>query len=70
MKAPHVKGIASPSGPESCVGDREVASEALTGENAGQPLSSAGGISYQHKINHNVITMNRLFITIVRLVSL
>jgi len=27
-------------GPESCAGSREIAREALTRENAGQPLSS------------------------------
>jgi hypothetical protein len=33
------KGIASHTGPESCVAHREVRHEALTGEPAGQPLS-------------------------------
>jgi hypothetical protein len=33
------KGIASQTGPESCVAHREVRDEALTGEPVGQPLS-------------------------------
>ena len=33
------EGIASHTGPESCVGSRKAAGEALTGERAGQPLS-------------------------------
>ncbi len=39
MKVPHVEGLASHNGPESCVGDRKGAGEALTGERAGQVLS-------------------------------
>ncbi|MCO6435706.1 MAG: group II intron reverse transcriptase/maturase [Phycisphaerae bacterium] len=39
MKESHGKGPASHSGPESCSVDREVAAEALTGENADQVLS-------------------------------
>src|SRR3954451_22183714 len=33
------EGLASHTGPESCVGSREGAGEALTGVRAGQPLS-------------------------------
>jgi hypothetical protein len=40
MKEPHKKGPAIHLDPESCAGDRKVASEALTGAHAGQPLSS------------------------------
>jgi hypothetical protein len=39
MKVRYREGIASHSGPESCGGAREGATEALTGEVAGQPLS-------------------------------
>ena len=39
MRVPYDEGVASHIGPESCVGDREGAGEALTGENAGQVLS-------------------------------
>ena len=39
MKVLNSKGIASHTGPESCVTHREVRDEALTGELAGQPLS-------------------------------
>lgn len=40
MKEPYEKGVANHLGPESCVCDREVMGEALTGENAGVVLSS------------------------------
>ena len=40
MKEPYMKVIAEHHGPESCVGGRESAREALTGGSAGQPLSS------------------------------
>ena len=40
MKEPYKKGVATHLGPESCAGDRKGVGEALTGENAGQPLSS------------------------------
>lgn len=40
MKEPYMKVIAKHHGPESCVGGRESACEALTGGSAGQPLSS------------------------------
>jgi len=39
VKVLNSKGIASHTGPESCVTHREVRDEALTGEPAGQPLS-------------------------------
>src|SRR4051794_13726730 len=39
MKESHDEGLASHIGPESCVGDREVAGEALTGVHAGRVLS-------------------------------
>src|SRR5215475_10529748 len=39
VKVHNSKGIASRTGPESCVAHREVRDEALTGEPAGQPLS-------------------------------
>jgi len=39
MKEPYGEGLASHTGPESCVGTREGAGEALTGVHAGQPLS-------------------------------
>ncbi|MBI5251620.1 MAG: group II intron reverse transcriptase/maturase [Desulfomonile tiedjei] len=40
MKESHGEGPASHTGPESCVGRREAAGEALTGVHADQPLSS------------------------------
>src|SRR5207253_1907871 len=39
MKVRHRKGVANHPDPESCGGVREGATEALTGESAGQPLS-------------------------------
>ena len=39
MKESHRKDLASHPGPESCVGGREAAGEALTGVHADQPLS-------------------------------
>jgi hypothetical protein len=39
MEKSYREGIASYSGPESCVGDRKVVDEALTGEHSGWPLS-------------------------------
>lgn len=39
MKVRNVEGLASHNGPESCVGDGNVAGEALTGERTGQVLS-------------------------------
>lgn len=39
MKVSCNQGVASQVGPESCVGGREVISEALTGESAGRVLS-------------------------------
>ena len=40
MKESYGEGPASHTGPESCVGRRKAAGEALTGVHAGQPLSS------------------------------
>jgi RNA-directed DNA polymerase len=40
MQEPHKKGLANHLGPQSCADDRKVVGEALTGEHAGQPLSS------------------------------
>ena len=40
MKEPHKKGVATHLGPESCADGRKIVGEALTGESAGQPLSS------------------------------
>jgi len=40
MQEPHGEGVASHTGPESCVRGGDASREALTGENAGQPLSS------------------------------
>ena len=40
MKESHGEGLASHTGPESCADGRKSAGEALTGEHAGQPLSS------------------------------
>jgi len=40
MKEPYGEGVASRTDPESCVGGRETAGEALTGAHAGQVLSS------------------------------
>ena len=40
MREPHREGLASHPGPESCAGGREGAREALTGEDAGEVLSS------------------------------
>ena len=39
MQVSHSEGLANHTGPESCVGIREDAGEALTGERIGQPLS-------------------------------
>ena len=39
MKELYRQGLANHSDPESCAGHRKVAGEALTGEDAGQPLS-------------------------------
>ena len=39
MKESYRNGLASHPDPESCVGARKVAGEALTGVHAGQPLS-------------------------------
>ena len=39
MKVHHDKGVTTHIGPESCVGIREGAGEALTGDHIGQPLS-------------------------------
>lgn len=39
MQEPHRKGVAIHPDPESCVGVREGAGEALTGARAGEPLS-------------------------------
>ena len=40
MKESYGEGLASHTGPESCVGRRKTAGEALTGVHADQPLSS------------------------------
>ena len=39
MQKSYREGVAHHSGPESCVGDRKVVDEALTGEHSGWPLS-------------------------------
>ena len=39
MRVSRDEGVASHVGPESCVGDRKVGGEALTGERAGRVLS-------------------------------
>jgi len=39
MQEPHVEDVANHNDPESCGAHREVRFEALTGGNAGQPLS-------------------------------
>ena len=39
MKKPYIEGLATHDGPESCVGGRETAGEALTGGNIGRVLS-------------------------------
>ena len=39
MQVSHSEGLANHTGPESCVGIREDAGEALTGERIGQPSS-------------------------------
>ena len=39
MQEPHVEDVANHNDPESCGAHREVHVEALTGGNAGQPLS-------------------------------
>ena len=39
MQEPHVEDVANHNDPESCSAHREVRAEALTGGNAGQPLS-------------------------------
>lgn len=45
MQVPYVEGLASHNGPESCGGDREVTTEALTGESVGQVLSRENGLT-------------------------
>jgi hypothetical protein len=45
MKVPYYEGIASHIGPESCVGDRKGAGEALTDKNAGRVLSRESGFA-------------------------
>jgi len=40
MREPYAEGPASHTGPEPCLRDGNVPCEALTGEDAGQPLSS------------------------------
>lgn len=40
MQEPHKKGVANHLGPQSCANDCKIVGEALTGEHAGQPLSS------------------------------
>ena len=45
MKEPHGEGPASHTGPESCVGGREAADEALTGVHVDQPSSSEINVS-------------------------
>ena len=40
MKESYGEGLASHTGPESCVGRRKAAGEALTGVHADQPLNS------------------------------
>jgi hypothetical protein len=40
MKVPHDEGLADHIDPESCGGSSNTAAEALTGENAGEQLSS------------------------------
>jgi hypothetical protein len=47
VKVLNSKGIASHTGPESCVAHRELRDEALTGELAGQPLSRESFILVQ-----------------------
>ena len=44
MKESYGEGIASRTGPESCVADREVSGEALTGARAGRVLSREKGL--------------------------
>lgn len=39
MREPHIEGVATHDGPESCVQDRKVLGEALTGACAGTVLS-------------------------------
>ncbi len=43
MEVSYGEGLASRTGPESCVADREVSGEALTGECAGRVLSRERG---------------------------
>lgn len=45
MKVRRAEGVANHSGPESCVGAREGAGEALTGVRAGWPLSRESKLS-------------------------
>jgi hypothetical protein len=45
MKVPYDEGSAHHIGPESCAFNREVVSEALTGESAGQVLSHEKGLT-------------------------
>jgi hypothetical protein len=45
VRVRYVEGLAIYSGPESCAGTREGASEALTGVRTGQPLSRESSLS-------------------------
>ena len=47
VKVHHSKGVATQTGPESCVARREARHEALTGEPAGQPSSRESVILLQ-----------------------
>ena len=44
MREPYVEGVAIHSGPESCVGVREGAGEALTGVRAGRAIEPRNGL--------------------------
>jgi len=47
VKVLYEKGVAIHFGPESCAGDREVVSEALTGEGASQVLSRESPVEFR-----------------------
>jgi hypothetical protein len=51
VRVPCSEGIANHTGPESCVGHREVHGEALTGETVGQPLSRESDKSVQGAVS-------------------
>ena len=68
MKVSHGEGLASHTGPESCVCSRKDVGEALTGESAGQVLSRERGLApgcrrpqLDRKATRNLSTSQEMF---------